>query len=264
MYAMYFKQPTKEYCKFRFTLDEWQTMTTFYNDIPKHEQARLVFWKLLQADAIQFVEAEHEYGFERFMHKDHCKIVAERKTDFKKFTPVIKEIALNMENSKTGLLPAINLLQMNYNEIKKNINVSSNSTTNVGASSLSSSSSGLLSNTEIYDDIIESIKNVKKNFNIETESEDCCEQIMDELGDDDEKSNDTDYARSNIINIGSRRIKLKKKSFQGKNDKKIEHEQIPNRCSVEIVGNSLQIHKPKLTLYPKGGTSAAYQLTVSE
>lgn len=258
MYAMYFKQPTKEYCKFRFTLDEWQTMVSFYNSIPKYEQARLIFWKLLQADAIQFVEAEHEYGFECFMHRDHCKQIAARKTDFNKIDPVIKEMTSNIENTKTGLLPAINLLQTSYNEIKKSINLELGA-----AAAASTTSSGILSDTEIFNDIVESMTNIKNSFHIETENENC-EQIIDELGDDNEKSIESDYARANIINIGSKRIKLKKKSFQGKCDKNIAEELRPNHCSVKDVGNSLQIHMPKLILYPKGGSSAAYQLTVSE
>lgn len=54
MYAMYFKQPPKQYCKFRMTIDEWTKMNQFYNEVCIfHSQANLIFWKLLQNDAFR-------------------------------------------------------------------------------------------------------------------------------------------------------------------------------------------------------------------
>lgn len=54
MYTMYFKQPPKQYCKFRMTIDEWQQMNQFYNEVCIfHSQASLIFWKLLQNDAFR-------------------------------------------------------------------------------------------------------------------------------------------------------------------------------------------------------------------
>lgn len=54
MYAMYFKQPPKQYCKFRVTMSEWIKMNQFYNEVCIfHDQASLIFWKLLQRDAFR-------------------------------------------------------------------------------------------------------------------------------------------------------------------------------------------------------------------
>lgn len=53
MYALYFKQPTKEYIKFRFTVEEWKIMNDIYDEFKACNQARLIFWKLLESDAIR-------------------------------------------------------------------------------------------------------------------------------------------------------------------------------------------------------------------
>lgn len=254
MYAMFFKQPTKEYCKYRFTLDEWQVMTHFYNDISQNDQARLIFWKLLQADAFLFVESEHEYGFERFMHKDHCKLVAANKTDFKKFDHIIEGIVDRWEEPNAGIVRALELLQDTYNQAKKSVDVAG-------------PSSGSLAATAIVEDIVASVRHIKKNFRIGTENEDC-NKIMDELGDASGKeggdSDDSDYARKNVLNIGRKRIKLKNKGFRSVAKAKPEP-QLTNRCSVEDVGTAFQIHKPKVMAYePRGGASVKHQLTMSE
>lgn len=65
MYAMYFKQPTKDFCKFRFTLADWTKMKTFYDSINGEPtiylQARAIFWRLWQGNAFRFVECEIEH-----------------------------------------------------------------------------------------------------------------------------------------------------------------------------------------------------------
>lgn len=54
MYTMYFKQPPKQYCKFRVTMSEWTKINQFYNEVCIcHEQASFIFWKLLQKDAFR-------------------------------------------------------------------------------------------------------------------------------------------------------------------------------------------------------------------
>lgn len=54
MYTMYFKQPPKQYCKFRMTMSDWTKMNQFYNEVCIfHRQASLIFWKLLQNDAFR-------------------------------------------------------------------------------------------------------------------------------------------------------------------------------------------------------------------
>lgn len=56
MYILFFKQPTKQYCKFRFTLEEWVELDSFYKTRvagKQYDQVRLIFWKLLQAHAFR-------------------------------------------------------------------------------------------------------------------------------------------------------------------------------------------------------------------
>lgn len=57
MYTMYFKQPPKEYCKFRMTMSDWSKVNQIYSEVfIFHPQANLAFYKLLQRDAFRSVQ----------------------------------------------------------------------------------------------------------------------------------------------------------------------------------------------------------------
>jgi hypothetical protein len=51
MYAMYFKQPTREFVKLRFTYEQWLNYREFVKEQERNYQINLVFWKLFTADA---------------------------------------------------------------------------------------------------------------------------------------------------------------------------------------------------------------------
>lgn len=56
MYCFFYKQPMKEYCKFRFTYEEWENMKKFYNEINvinEYDQGKLIFWKLFNSGAFR-------------------------------------------------------------------------------------------------------------------------------------------------------------------------------------------------------------------
>lgn len=64
LYALYFKQPTRQFCKLRFTMDETTVLLHFYETLSDGcDQVRLIFWKLVQADAFRFV---HIYMYRQF------------------------------------------------------------------------------------------------------------------------------------------------------------------------------------------------------
>lgn len=54
LYALFFKQPTKQFCKVRLTMSEADALIRFYNDLNgEYDQVRLCYWKLVQADAFR-------------------------------------------------------------------------------------------------------------------------------------------------------------------------------------------------------------------
>lgn len=61
IYAFYFKQPTRQFCKLRLTMDEASVLLQFYDNLPAdYDQVRLCYWKLVQADAFRFEKKNNE------------------------------------------------------------------------------------------------------------------------------------------------------------------------------------------------------------
>lgn len=121
MYAMYFKQPTKEYCKFRFSLNEWHELKTFYNQIHddfKYIQVRMVFWRLWQYNAFRFVESDVEHGLESTLSAQQR---SENGLSFQKITPQMLDIAGMLKDESSGLLSGLDILQAGYNEMKEHL-----------------------------------------------------------------------------------------------------------------------------------------------
>lgn len=118
MYAMYFKQPTKDFCKFRFTLNDWTRMKSFCDAIyvePKYLQARAIFWRLYQSNAFRFVECDTEHYPELMqLHRVGDDGVG----DFQKINTTVLATVNDLQNESKGLLSAIGTLQLGYNEMK--------------------------------------------------------------------------------------------------------------------------------------------------
>ncbi|XP_055318695.1 uncharacterized protein LOC129576844 [Sitodiplosis mosellana] len=118
MYAMYFKQPTKDFCKFRYTLNDWTRMKNFCDAIyiePKYLQARAIFWRLYQSNAFRFVECDMEHYPESMqLHRlgNDCF------GDFQKINSTILATVNDLQNESKGLMSAIGTLQLGYNEMK--------------------------------------------------------------------------------------------------------------------------------------------------
>ncbi|KAG4078528.1 hypothetical protein HA402_009240 [Bradysia odoriphaga] len=179
MYAMYFKQPPKQYCKFRMTMSEWMKMNQFYNEVCIfHDQASLIFWKLLQHDAFRFVEAEYEYGFERFMQKG--MIDGNDIFRFRKINPMIDDTISVMKEPSTGIVPALEILQIGYNEMKEHLNQSSSS----------------LAPTTIATDIARGLEEIENIFKIDRVA----------------NAQDTDLGAESD-DISTRRKQIKKKAY---------------------------------------------------
>lgn len=63
----------------------------------------------------RFVEAEYEFGFEKFMQKGVNNGNDDNK--FRKINPVIQKSLSSLNAPTTGLLPALEILQVGYNEM---------------------------------------------------------------------------------------------------------------------------------------------------
>lgn len=128
---MYFKQPTKDFCKFRFTLHDWIKMTHFYDGIrvePTYLQARAIFWRLWQANAFRFVECDREHYPETMqLHR----MGNDGFSDFQKINSTIISNVNDLQNESKGLLSAIETLQVGYNEMKEHFAISLNECANM-------------------------------------------------------------------------------------------------------------------------------------
>lgn len=151
MYAMYFKQPTKDFCKFRFTLSDWQKMKVFYKAISgeaKYLQVRAIFWRLWHANAFRFVETDNEYYPDTVqMNRFGVGIPG----NFQKINTTIMGTVDDLQNDNKGLLSAIETLQVGYNEMKEHF-----------AANFSDCSN--LPSTQIINDIAPQLEKIKNLF----------------------------------------------------------------------------------------------------
>lgn len=126
MYAVYFKQPTNNFCKFRFTPNDWTKMKQFYDSISvdaKYLQVRTIFWRLWQQNAFRFVDCDREYYPETMQF--HC-LENDGLKNFHKINATMIGHVNDVQNTSKGLLSAIGTLQMGYNEMKEHFAATQN------------------------------------------------------------------------------------------------------------------------------------------
>lgn len=119
MYAMYFKQPANNFCRFRFTQSDWQKMKQFYDSIcvdAKYLQARTIFWRLWQHNAFRFVDCDREQYPETMQFH---RLQNDGLDNFEKINTTIIGRLDELQNEDTGLMSAIGTIQMGYNEMKE-------------------------------------------------------------------------------------------------------------------------------------------------
>lgn len=157
MYAVYFKQPTRQYCKFRCTQPEWQRIHRFYTALsePHHQQARLILWKLIGADAFRFVECEKECGFETYLLAGQQQSVRRGVSIEASITGELRSLRCGAGGGcDTGLVPALQLLQAGYNEMKGHLN-----------------GGAMLTPTNVMDGIVASMANIERIFDLKRTAE---------------------------------------------------------------------------------------------
>lgn len=199
MYAMYFKQPTQQYCKFRCTQPEWAVFRQFFEGLetPRHDQARLIFWTLVRADAFRYVEHEYECGFELFMQKSELRQATTGDLVFRNIHNTVAAELHALRHPVTGIVPALQLLQAGYNEMKDHLD----------------DAASMLPATAVMEDIVAGLENIEKIFKIESVEVKRARLLA-------ERRQQVDEARSNtktlatealeeLTSIGDRRKELK-------------------------------------------------------
>ncbi|XP_041785802.1 uncharacterized protein LOC121601066 isoform X2 [Anopheles merus] len=119
LYTLYFKQPLFMFCKIRLTLTEWRMMKTFakypYNE-KELPQITVILWKMFKSDAFRFVQDELERGFDRFYLKSFGTSY-DSSSSYRTIRDLEKE--LQTLTAPNGLINAMEILEMGYNEMKE-------------------------------------------------------------------------------------------------------------------------------------------------
>ncbi|XP_058832665.1 snRNA-activating protein complex subunit 1 [Topomyia yanbarensis] len=219
MYALYFKQPTNQFCKIRVTPADWRSFKRFVRNPTAEQDSQeitVIFWKLLVGDAFRFVQDEKEHGYDPFFVKglqsnrfddkvrESFKIIKDAESDF------------GVMKSNTGLFTALDALEMAYNEMKESLDETASSSA---------------------DKIPQS--NLMQNLHVDLD------EVIKILGTDEgtvtsavagqEQGNELDSARSNE-SIGAKRSSIRERAFRRKVNRR--DLQIATAISSNVSGDS--------------------------
>ncbi|XP_059607351.1 uncharacterized protein LOC132255369 [Phlebotomus argentipes] len=122
LYSLYLKQPAKEFTKIRIRQSDWEILKAFVDKASLSEefiQARLAFWKLVQINAFLFVATDEEYGFDRYLNQQEV----DSDNDEQPSHPEngVKKDLMNFVGERSGILTALQLVELGYNEMKEGL-----------------------------------------------------------------------------------------------------------------------------------------------
>lgn len=140
LYAVYFRQPPKEFCKIRITFDEWPLLLSFLKEVHSNAhciQFKVIFWKLYIADAYRYgcneilsirficlvifsfrlVQHDSEKGLEVHLYKNKCK--DKDSLESSKLTDYIVENLESLQNKPTAVPSALACLEKEYDKQKQ-------------------------------------------------------------------------------------------------------------------------------------------------
>lgn len=268
MYAMYFKQPTKDFGKFRFTLTDWTTMKAFYDEINDngHEflQARMIFWHLWQANAFRFVECDLD--LESIQNKTQFSA---KMFNFRKVNPIIESEVAGLRDESKGLMSAIDILQAGYNEMKEHLSVAMPDCSGLMATKISAEIAEHVNEVQAYfeDDYTQSkrrrelqlrkraARRLRRNeTNVHDDQSDECSATSDSGSIDSnfEPNNMVEAGASSdsdveCLNIGSKRFYLKRKAMN-KSAKSLRHMESVSTKTLNSMSVSEQLSPTKKSL----------------
>lgn len=167
------------------------------------------------------MEAECEYGFEKFM----CKYGVEGlvRSEYKRFAPVIITEVESLQNTSTGVISALGTLQVGYNEMKEHLDLAGPST-------------GLLPPTSIINDINTTMEKIKTYWKIK------------ETVELNSKSGGSVDATHHSSSICARRVQLKNTGWESNNT---SSKLISKVISSSTVNRASFLTKPALKVYSR-------------
>lgn len=222
MYALYYKQPAKDFCKFRFTLADWINVRPFcqilHNDL-QYQQGRSIFWRLWYGDAFRFVESDVDY---------YPDITATNRVDdgttdgFYKINGAILNRIKDWQGD--GIMGALETLEVGYDEMREHL-------ASVDGVSYAPSHS--------FKEVMTAVDNIRKLFannqvinilkrnkagpsnamhdsdsDIDDENEDECDASLSSMDSElDEPTSGNGPAENIDSDIGSRRYEIKRKAL---------------------------------------------------
>lgn len=169
----------------------------------------------------RFVEAEYEYGFERFMQKGMTN--ANDDSKFRKITPMIDKTIASLKDQTTGIISALDILQVGYNEMKEHID----------------QSASILPATTIATEILKDLGKIEKLFNVQTTVNEA------------DASDASDKPEKSLVN--TKRKTIKKKAFSGESGSSSTPKEISMKYRTYTTddGNFINIAKSSQNKYKK-------------
>lgn len=213
MYAMFFKQPVKDFGRYRFTVDEWSTVKTLWSEIEHGDefmQARLILWYLWISNAFRFVECDLD--IETIQSRSDFAL---KMFSFRKIKSKVRTDIAEMGNESSGLLKAIDLLQMGYNEMKEHLAATIDECSGLATSDMTKDFNQHMDHIiENFDDKVAHRPKKRQGAAAKrTESDGSQSDSESNTSGHDNQKNDDAESDSNSEDIGNRRGRLKRKAL---------------------------------------------------
>lgn len=163
MYAIYFKQPTKQYVKILVSYETWQDLVNFIEDLPDNEtasEARYIFCLLYKLDAFRFTALDYDVGLEKLVDYDQLYDIHKGNKSEEVVRVKLKQKLIAIAETEK-ILPNMIALEEKYNKTKESLS--------------ENRSTKSLPPTKIFRDIHEAMKSIhavleEKNIPIATTS----------------------------------------------------------------------------------------------
>ncbi|XP_037945047.1 snRNA-activating protein complex subunit 1 [Teleopsis dalmanni] len=122
MYAVYFKQPTKEYVKIQLSIETFTTIKMFIDAItetPVRNEVEYVFWKMVKCNAFRFCATDFLSGLEDLVNYDHIDCTNTTNGQLKRASSLkceFKDVILN-----TNVTVPLSKVEQIYNNVKSDL-----------------------------------------------------------------------------------------------------------------------------------------------
>ncbi|KAI8119664.1 hypothetical protein FF38_01962 [Lucilia cuprina] len=150
MYAVYFKQPTKQYVKILMSCETWQDFVRFIETLPKNamtDEVRYMFFKLYKEDAFRFNTLDYDVGLENLVDYDRLYNIHNGIKSDEVVRVKLKQKLMTIAETEKSLTDMV-ALEEKYNKTKESL---------VGIDK----SAKALTSTKIFQGIQDALKSVR-------------------------------------------------------------------------------------------------------